>query len=136
MKPFIRSLALLSLVLAVLLAARPVLAFPPLPSSFYGKVKVDGANVPDGTVVRAFINGQAYADAQTQTYQGDSVYSLDVMGDDSSTTLIEGGLQGDTIVFKIGEEVADQSGTWKTGTNINLDLSANTRAPNLRPSQP
>jgi hypothetical protein len=133
MKNLAKILALLGLFLASLFSARPALAFPPLPSSFYGTVKVDGANVPDGTAVKAFVNGKVYAQALTQTYQGNSVYSLNVMGDDSSTPAVEGGIDGDSIIFRIGEEVADQTGIWKSGTNVNLDLTAFTGAPTAVP---
>jgi len=104
--------------------AAPVLAFPPLPSSFYGTVKVNGGNVPDGTLVRALIGGQAYAQARTQTYQGDSVFNLDVPGDDSSSTgAIEGGREGDTIGFEVGGVIAGQTGIWHSGTNVRLNLT-------------
>ena len=108
---------------ALLVNVSTVSAVPPLPSSFYGTVKVNGANVPDGTLIKASINGQVYSDGQTQTYQGDSVYALDVPGDDSSTTAIEGGNNGDTILFTIGGHIASQTGTWTGASNINLNLS-------------
>jgi hypothetical protein len=128
MRIFVKIIAVLGISLISLFSVRPVLAFPPLPSSFYGTVKVNGANVLDGTVIKALINGNVYAQTQTLTYQGDSVYALDVQGDDSSTTTIEGGKDGDSIVFTIGELTADQTGTWKSGTNINLNLGATTNA--------
>jgi hypothetical protein len=104
---------------------QPVLAFPPLPSSFYGTVKVNGANVADGTVVSARINGIQYASTNTFTYSGTSVYSLDIPGDDLSTSgVIEGGVENDTIVFFIGSLQASPTGTWHGGTNISLNLSA------------
>jgi len=107
-----------------LLAAIPVLAIPPLPSSFYGTVKVNGDNVPDGTLVRALIDGQVYAQGHTQTYRGDSGYSLDVPGDDTDTAAREGGREGDIIQFEIGGVLADQTGTWHSGTNVKLNLTA------------
>ena len=122
MKKF-RALTILVLIIGTVhFSFQPVLAFPSLPSSFYSNVKVDAANVPDGTLVKASINGQVYAEAKTLTYQGDSVYSLDVLGDDSSTTTVEGGHDGDTIVFTIGGKTASQNGTWKGGTITNLNL--------------
>lgn len=130
MKAFARIFTLLlGISLISLAVARPALAFPPLPSSFYGTVKVNGANVPDGTLVQAKINGNVYAQTKTLTYQGDSVYSLDVMGDDTSTTTIEGGHDGDTVAFTIGGHPASQTGTWKGGTNVNLNLSVSTNSP-------
>ena len=118
---------LISLILAGLigaLAAIPALAIPPLPSSFYGTVQVDGQNVPDDTVVRALIDGQAYGEGRTQTYEGVSVYSLDVSGDDTDTAAHDGGREGDTIQFEIGGVLAGETGTWHSGTNVELNLTA------------
>jgi len=113
-----------------LLAVGPALAFPPLPSSFYGTVMLNGANVSDGTLVQALINGQVYAFGQTQTYRGDSVYGLDIPGDDSSTPgVIEGGQAGDTLQFKVGAVLAQETGTWHGGTNDELNLTAFTSGP-------
>lgn len=111
-----------------LLFVTPALAFPPLPSSFYGKVKVNRQNVPDGTVVLAMVDGKVYAEGRTQTYQGDSVYSLDAPGDDVSSEAIEGGKEGDVITFEVGGVTADQTGVWHSGTNTNLDLSTKNSA--------
>jgi hypothetical protein len=123
MKPRLKIFTLFGIGMVILFSAMPVLAFPPLPSSFYGTVKINQANVPDGTLVKASINGQIYAQTQSQTYQGESVFALDIPGDDSSTTTIEGGRDGDTITFIIGTIAAGQTGTWKSGTSIHLDLS-------------
>jgi hypothetical protein len=102
----------------------PVMAIPALPSSFYGTLKVNGENVPDGTLVQALINDQVVAQAYTQTYQADSVYALDVPGDDTDTSVQDGGRENDTIKFEIGGALADQTGTWNSGTNVNLNLTA------------
>ncbi len=123
MRHIARILAFLMISLVSLAATSRVLAFPPLPSSFYGTVKVNGENVPDGTLVRALIDGQVYAEVKSQTYQGDSVYTLDIPGDDSSTAVVEGGHEGDTVVFNVGGATTDQTGSWKSGTNIKLNLS-------------
>ena len=115
-----------SLLLAGLLSAMtvsPALAFPPLPSSFYGRVQINGGKVPDGTVVQALIEGQVYAEGYTQTYAGDSVYGLDVPGDDPGTSAREGGQDGDVVEFEIGGVLADQSSTWQGSTNVQLDLT-------------
>ena len=101
-----------------------VKAQPPLPSGFYGTAQVNGENVPEGTIVGAWIDGVQYATTDTIMYEGFSVYSFDVPGDDPATSgLIEGGVAGDTIVFKIGDIEALQTGTWSSGSNVNLDLS-------------
>jgi hypothetical protein len=126
-----------SLTLVVLLTSlfitTPALAIPPLPSSFYGTVKVNDANVPDGTAIQALIGGQVYAEGLTQTYQGNSVYALDVRGDDPDTAVKDGGREGDVIQFKIGGALANQTGVWHTGTNVNLDLTASSSVPITTP---
>ena len=102
----------------------PALAVPPLPSSFYGTVKIDGENVSEGIQVTAWINDVQYASTAALIFEGNSVYSLDVSGDDSSTLgVIEGGVQGDTVVFKVGGLIADETGTWQTGVNIVKNLT-------------
>jgi hypothetical protein len=136
MKSIVKTfIILLGISLISLAVVSPALAFPPLPSSFYGKVKVNGVNVPDGTIIHATINGKIYAETKTLTYQGDSVYTLDVLGDDTSTTAIEGGHEGDPVAFTIAGQPAIQTGTWKGGTNVNLDLSQGGGAPGITPSQ-
>ena len=126
-----RRLSAISLVvIGLLLTSTPAaLAFPPLPSSFYGTVKVDGENVPDGTIVSTWINGVKYAEATVSLYAGDTLYSLNVPGDDPATPDIEGGVEGDTVVFYIGGLVADQTGTWHSSTNVDLNLTAGAPTP-------
>jgi hypothetical protein len=129
MKKF-RGLIILFLTIGVvLLYFQPVLAFPPLPSSFYGAVKINGANVTAGTVISAKINGVQYASTIVQTYQGDTVYSLDVPGEDPDIAGIQGGVEGDIVVFFIGTIQAIQTGTWHQGTNTHLNLTGFTVEP-------
>ncbi len=102
-----------------------VLAVPPLPSSFYGEVKLNGANVPEGTEVTAWIDGVRYASTTTIIHEGNSVYAFDVPGDDPSTLdVIEGGTQGQSIEFRIGNLVAHNSAIWQSGTFVEHNLSA------------
>jgi hypothetical protein len=128
MRHLVSIVILLGIGSASLLAFQPVLAFPSLPSTFYGTVKVNGANVTDGTLVQASIQGKIITEIQTQTYKDDSFYSLDVPADDPDTLAIEGGQEGDTITFIIGGIVADQAGVWKSGTIFSLNLSASSAA--------
>jgi len=99
---------------------------PPLPSGFNGTVQVDGANVPGGTIISAWIDGVRYAESTTTFYAGDSVYGIGVPGDHPDTPEKDGGVEGDTIVFRIGALVADQRGTFNSGSNEHLDLTAST----------
>jgi hypothetical protein len=125
-------ITLISLVFSLFISL-PALAFPQLPSSFFGTVKVNASNVPDGTSVQALIGGKVYAETLTQTYQGDSVYALDVTGDDTDSTVQDGGREGDTIQFKIGGVVASQTGVFHSGTNVDFALTATTATPIATP---
>jgi hypothetical protein len=114
----------------VLFYVQPVMAFPPMPSSFWGTVKIDGAFVPVNTVVSARINGVQYASTIASAYQGEIYYSLDIPGDDSeSAGIIEGGMEGDTITFYIGSIKATQTAIWHTGTMVSLNLTGYTAEP-------
>ena len=110
-----------------LAGALPVLgdAPPGLPCSFWGTVTLDRANVPGGTIVTAWINGVQHAETAAFANAGQSVYTINVPADDPHTGgVIEGGADGDAIVFKVGGSTADQTGTWQGGTSSELDLSA------------
>lgn len=104
--------------LVALLALVPVLpawAAPQLPASFYGTVTANGANVPNGTPVTAWINSVLYAQTTTFTSNGSSVYVLDVPGDDPETPgVVKGGVAGNTVVFKVGGQQVTQTGTSPT----------------------
>jgi hypothetical protein len=109
----------------LILKSSPVNAVPPLPSGFYGTVTVNGAIVPVDLPITAWINGVQYAITDTLNYGSDSVYAISVPGDDPSTAgIIEGGTEGQTIVFKIDQFSANQTGIWNNGTNVPLNLSA------------
>jgi hypothetical protein len=128
----LRIIVIVLLVMGMLFVdVNSALAFPPLPSSFYGMVKVNGVNVPPGMVITAKINGVQYAYTMVGTYQGNTIYSLDVPGDQSDTPVIEGGVEGDTIVFFIGTIQATQTGIWHGGTNVNLNLTGTSVEPLL-----
>jgi hypothetical protein len=130
--------AAVTVLFALLIHTTTALAIPSLPSSFYGTVKFNGANVPDGTLVEASIKGQNVAQGYTQTYQGESVYSLDVRGDDTDTAVQDGGIEGDIINFNVGGLPAVQTGTWHAGTNVSLNLtvvsSSQLGSPNATPT--
>lgn len=116
----------------MLSAVLPVMADQPpgFPSAFYGTVTQNGQNVPNGTQVTAWINGVQYA--ATTTFittigsQQVSVYTITVPADDPSTPeVIEGGNEGDTIIFRVGGYLTDQTGVWHEGTDVELNLTVN-----------
>lgn len=113
---------------ALLTHFAPAWAVPPLPSSFYGSVQINGADLQPGDTISAWINGVKYAETSPAWDDGDTVYSLDVPGDDSDTpVVIEGGVPGDTVTFRVNGYLATQSAPWASGTNLELPLSVTTR---------
>lgn len=125
MKRIFRILFILFIVgISLNLKPKVVQGFPPLPSSFYGTVKINSKNVANGTLIEALVNGKVYAQSYTQMYEGDSVYTVSIPGDDPGTATVDGAREGDVISFKVGGIAAQQTGTWHSGTNEQLDLSA------------
>ena len=114
---------LLVFILGMFAFPEAVYAFPPLPSSYYGLVTRDGVNLPEGVTIEAVIDDQVYASNTVKIYEGDAVYSLVVPGDDPATEIVEGGVQGDTIYFRVDDILADQTAVWQSGSNTKLDLT-------------
>ena len=117
-------------VLIALLASGIAVAQEP-PCRFYGTVQVDGVNVPDGTQVTASIDGMVLTWTTTTTSSSpESVYVLDVSGDDSLTAERDGGAEGDVVRFKIrygGRDLAAGAGVWHNGIPQEVNLQASTR---------
>jgi hypothetical protein len=116
----------LGILLILITGSAGLAGSPPLPASFYGTVKLDGVNVPAGTLVSAWINGAKYAEAATTLADGTSVYLFDVPGDDPDTSEIEGGRDGEIVVFEVAGYDVDQTTRWFNGTHSRLDLTATT----------
>jgi len=101
-------------------------SIPSLPHKFWGTVKKDGANVPDGTTVSAWIGPTRYAETTTRAEGGDSVYQLDVPGDDPEESGKQGGVPGDIITFRIEGEAAAQTAVFASGGGTPLNLTTYT----------
>ena len=121
------------IILSLFVPQERVQAVPLLPSSFYGMVQVNNMPVPDGTPVQAVIADQVVASGATLTHQGNSYYALDIPSDDTATTIIDGGKEGDTIHFTVGGLQAAQTGTWHSGTNVEVNLKVTSAATPLPP---
>jgi len=104
--------------------ATPATVPPPMPASFYGTVTQNGDDAVAGTQVSAWINSVRYATTNAFTYDGHTMYALDVPADDPASPEVDGGRPGDTIVFHIGGLLANQTALWRGGTNTSLNLTA------------
>ena len=136
MKTRTHAFLILSLALCALAALQGALvrAAPPVPASFYGTVKVNGANVPTYVQVEALIGGVTYAVGPVQVSGADTVYALNVPGDIPETPGKEGGTTGETIQFRVGGLLCAQTAVWQSGAHTNLNLTATGTLPTLTPT--
>jgi hypothetical protein len=116
------------------------------PNVFVGKATLDGVVAPDGTVVIAWIAGTnstsllIKATATANSGETDSAsLSLPVSGaiNAGEATVVKGefavnasqpsgqGFAGKTVTFTVGGKDARQTGIWKQGGAVILDLTAN-----------
>ena len=87
---------------------------PSIPYTVYGQVQINGQFVPAGTSISAWCSDVMYAEILTTiSNKVESWYSLDIPRDDPLTTEIkEGCSSGEEIIFKIGEDQADETTFW------------------------
>jgi len=82
---------------------------------YYGPVMVDGQDVPDGTVVSAWLENPSVGPWTTTTYThyGASWYVIDIPADDLSTPDKEGGVAGDQVHFSVSSTPVPGTATWE-----------------------
>ncbi len=120
-------LRLLALLAVVALVLSPAMALAQggmsLPCRWYGTVQVNGADVPDGTMITATIEGDTY-NAATPAVYGASTYALEIEPPEGTTYT-----EGAEVTFMIGDQAADQTSAWEAGGNIELNLSVGEAGP-------
>ncbi len=106
-------------------------AVPPVACNFWGTVKLNGQNVPDGTVVSVWSDDWSvkWEETPTFTYDGSSTYNININGDDPETGPIEGPTAGETVRFKIGGDDANESSTWQEAGTVQADLTGTGATP-------
>jgi hypothetical protein len=127
-----RRIALALAAWAVVLGTGVAQASPPFPFTVYGTVRARGAYVVAGTPVTALCDGVQYGSALAEIFDGQSVYSMNVNGDDPETQAVKEGCYPDEVVrFKIGDLDADQTANWLSEGFQELNLTA--LEPTLKP---
>lgn len=86
--------------------------------TFSGTVKLDNAQVADGTLVTAIIAGGEYHTG-TSTGYGYSTYSLSIRAPDGKNYP-----DGTKVNFKVNGHTTSQTAIFKAGANVRLDLTA------------
>jgi hypothetical protein len=107
---------------AVLLWGVPAEAQSP-PHVFVGEATLDGAIVPDGTVIRAVINGKALPRAETAVRDGKFTLIVEQP---------EGAGEGPPAIgFSVGDFLARQSHPWELGEITVVALTASSDLPTI-----
>ena len=101
-------------------------------SSYFGTITRDGTEAPIGTEMSVWIDGTEieYSNYTTGTtgyygpnYLDPSASCLVVLPDNGDTPEKDGGVNGDTLVFKLNGFSADQTATWGSGNIDEIDLT-------------
>ena len=119
------ALLIAGMVLAPFTPAPARAAAPPLAATFYGTVRLNGAFVPPGSEITAVIDGRTVAASQSFLDAGQSVFVIDLPGDDPDTPAVqEGGVENQLVHFFVAGKPSTPSGIWRYGVQARLDLSA------------
>jgi len=122
-----RKLTIILLLSLALTSFAIVYAIPGIPHQFYGTVTIDGTPAPDGTMIFAIIETPEDFIYFTTTTTGGS-YGWDptllVLADDPATPEIEGGVNGDMVIFYVDEYYVDYY-IFENGavTELNLEMT-------------
>jgi hypothetical protein len=124
MRKKLLSLALIGAIALLFGLSTPVAAVMPpmMPHALYGDVIIDGVPAPNGTTVSAHIGALSWS---TTTSGGQYGYSPSFMipADNPATPAKDGGVDGDTITFKVGGVVVPATtAIFRVGGATELDL--------------
>lgn len=114
------ALLLLSAVIGTPVYGTPVYAQTP-PHAFVGTATLDGAPVPDGTMIQGVIDGRPWPGAETAVQNGK--FTLFVTQPQAGNT---------SLNLAVGGFVAEQSYLWRLGGATLVQLGASTELPALR----
>ena len=115
-----RKVVLVALVAVVALMglALPAVVSGSTPCRFYGPVQFNGENVPDGTVITAWLDsaGPWTASTYVDSGHGLTVYVVDVPANMVPPDMVPGGVEGDTVHFSVtlpgGAPMPAPDSTW------------------------
>ncbi|MBE0479862.1 MAG: hypothetical protein IBX68_02670 [Dehalococcoidia bacterium] len=87
------------------------------PCRFRGTAQLDGADVPDGTIIKATVAGHEFTTTTPAAGYGPSSYVLTIPRPEGVA------FDGETVTFTIGGHCAEQTATWSTGGNLVVNLT-------------
>lgn len=106
-----------AMVLAIGLPAAALAQESPQSHLFQGTATVDGQPAADGTVVTAWIDDVEVGSGTVGSDPNPGFYSVNVDDPDQQ-------YEGKTVVLKVGDAIAGETGTWTPGEVTSLDLTA------------
>ena len=106
------------LLLVLLLLAPSAGAVPPIPSSFWGAITMNGAPITLDAELTAYVEGVLCGQATIFYYEGATAYSITVTGDDPETPEREGGREGETILFRLNGAPLATTAIWDGGNGF------------------
>jgi hypothetical protein len=107
----------------LLFLATTASAVPSIPSSFYGTITMNGANVALSADMVAYVADMPCGKARLWRDSGTTWYSVSVNGDDTDTPGKECGVNGDVIQFRLNGVPLATTAIWAGGTVAQLDLA-------------
>ena len=98
-------------------------AVPGLPSSFYGEIHISNDPPQATDVLLAYVPGVSHpvGTATLRTYQGNLVYSINLLTDDNDNPGKDGGYEGDAISFTLGTRRV-MTATFRGGANVQRNI--------------
>ena len=84
---------------------------------FTGTVTLNRTDMPDGTIIKATIEGDEYT-AVTPTGYGPSTYSVEILPPDGTAYA-----DGTQVLFTVDGHPADPAGIFRSGENIRWNLN-------------
>ncbi|MCG8461343.1 MAG: cadherin-like domain-containing protein, partial [Holophagales bacterium] len=91
---------------------------PPLPLRVYGELP----GIDAGAAISAHVGGVEYASTTSFVDTGNTVFIVDVPGDDPSTPELEGATDGAVVTFRIDGIDAEETAVWAAGVVLAADL--------------
>lgn len=96
---------------------------PKAPHNFFGTVTVSGADAADETIVAAEIDGIVILTTTTSSGQYGFSPLFKVPSDDVDTEEKDGGVDGDTVRFRVGGVLAEETFTFLSASVTELNLT-------------
>lgn len=97
-----------------------------LPATYYGRITFEAQSIATGITVTAFISDTPIASAQVVSYEGQSVFVMDILADNQNTQQLEGGHKDQIVTFQVGCTKEEFMASWRPAQaqEINVALTA------------